>query len=225
MRILVVEDEHRIANSIKKGLEQEHYAVDVAYDGGYGFDLATTEEYDVIVLDRMLPGIDGVSLCKKLRGDGNHTPILMLTAKSQTSDKIEGLDCGADDYLTKPFSFEELTARIRALIRRPKTIIGSIIKIRDLEIDTKKYTVMRSGVPVQLTSKEFALLEYLARNTGSILTKEQLIAHVWNYDADVLPNTVEVTIKNIRNKLEQPFPQQKSLIKTVRGFGYKMESS
>lgn len=217
MRILVVEDEHKIANSIKKGLEQESYAVDVAYTGTDGFDLASTEDYDVIVLDLLLPGMDGGTICKNLRSKHIHTPILMLTAKGQTADKVQGLDAGGDDYLTKPFAFEELLARIRALVRRPKKTIGTTLKIEDLSLDTLSWDVKRAGKLIRLSSREFALLEYLMRHPHTILTKDQIIAHVWNYDADILPNTVEVYIGYLRNKLGKP-----EILYTVRGFGYKI---
>jgi two-component system, OmpR family, response regulator len=223
MRILVIEDEHHIANTIKKGLEQELYAVDVAYNGTDGYDLASTEDYDLILLDLMLPGMNGVTICKKLREENIHTPILILTARSQTENKIEGLDAGADDYLTKPFSFEELLARIRALIRRPKESLNTVLKIADLSLNTSTYEVQRSGEKIALSSKEFALLEYLMRQQGKIVNKEQIIAHVWDYDSDILLNTVEVYIKNLRTKIDIPFKDKKPLIKTLRGFGYKIE--
>jgi two-component system, OmpR family, response regulator len=219
MRILVVEDEHKIANSIKKGLEQELYAVDVAFDGLEGYDLASSEEYDLIVLDLMLPGLDGISICKRLRKEHIHTPILILTAKGQTGDKVEGLDAGADDYLTKPFSFEELLARIRALIRRPQKTNGEALSVKDLTLDTKTFEVKRKGNDIPLSNKEFSLLEYLMRHPNQILTKDQIISHVWNYEADILPNTVEVYIGYLRNKIG------KDLIKTQRGFGYKICST
>lgn len=224
MRILVIEDEHRIANTIKKGLEQETYAVDVAYTGPDGYDLASTEDYDCMILDLMLPEMDGLTICKELRKNKIHTPILMLTAKGQIQDKVQGLDAGADDYLTKPFSFEELLARIRALIRRPKTTLNERLTVQDLHLDTKEYKVERAGKHIQLSSKEFSLLEYLMRNANSILTKDQIIGHVWDYDADILPNTVEVYIRNLRNKIDLPFKNKKPLIQTVRGFGYKIGS-
>ncbi len=222
MRILVIEDEHRIANTIKKGLEQERYALDVAYKGNEGFDLASTEEYDVILLDLMIPEMDGITVCKKLREQGIHTPVLILTAKSQIRNKVEGLDSGADDYLTKPFSFEELLARIRALTRRPKNTNNTTLEVEDLKLDPKTYEVERDKVKIQLSSKEFSLLEYLMRNPNTTLTKEQIIAHVWDYDADILPNTVEVYIKNLRTKIDQPFNNKQNLIRTVRGFGYRI---
>ncbi|PIQ72750.1 DNA-binding response regulator [Candidatus Roizmanbacteria bacterium CG_4_10_14_0_2_um_filter_36_35] len=223
MRILIIEDEHRIANSIKKGLEQENYAVDIAYDGNDGFDLAATEEYDVIILDLMLPGMDGTDICQSLRKNKVHTPILILTAKGQIQDKIKGLDNGADDYLTKPFSFEELLARIRALTRRPKTTLGEVLTVSDLIFNPKTFEVKRFGKLIKLSNKEFSLLEYLMRNKARILTKDQIIGHVWDYDADILPNTVEVYIRNLRNKIDLPFKKKKPLIITIRGFGYKIE--
>jgi len=222
MRILVVEDEHKIAAAIKKGLEQENYAVDVAYTGSDGFDLASTEEYDIILLDVLLPGMDGITICRELRRRDIHTPVLMLTAKGQVQDKITGLDTGADDYLTKPFSFEELLARIRALARRPKVSLGNTLAIADLTLNPHTYAVMRGGTAVPLSGKEFALLEYLLRHPNAVLTKDQIITHVWNYDADILPNTVEVYIKNLRNKIDKPFPKRKPLIETIRGFGYRI---
>ena len=222
MRILIVEDEHRIANSIKKGLELERYAVDVAYNGLDGFDLATTEDYDLIILDLMLPGMDGLQICQQLRQKENHVPILILTARGQTEDKVKGLDMGADDYLIKPFAFEELLARIRALSRRPKNSLGDIMTLEDLTLDTKTFEVTRHGRRITLSNKEFSLLEYLIRHSHQIIKKDQIIAHVWNYDADILPNTIEVYIKNLRNKIDTPFTNEKPLINTVRGFGYKL---
>jgi len=223
MRILVVEDEHKIANSIKKGLEQESYAVDAVYDGGQGFDLAATEDYDVIILDLLLPKMDGMEICKKLRKEENiHTPILMLTAKGQLNDKVKGLNAGADDYLVKPFAFAELLARIKALVRRPKTSLSPVLTVEDLSLDTLTFEVKRAGKKIKLSKKEYALLEYILRHKDKILTKEQIINNVWNYDADVLPNTVEVYIGYLRNKIDKPFKNKKPLIQTVRGFGYKI---
>lgn len=222
MRILVVEDEHKIANSIKKGLEQESYAVDVAYDGNDGFDLASTEDYDVIILDLLLPGMDGVTICKKLREEKIHIPILMLTAKGELDDKVEGLNAGADDYLVKPFAFEEFLARIRALTRRPKKSLDSVLTVGDLTLDTLTFEVKRADKRIKLSKKEFALLEYLLRHKGNILTKDQIINHVWDYEADILPNTVEVYMGYLRNKIDRPFKNKPPLIQTVRGFGYKI---
>jgi two-component system, OmpR family, response regulator len=222
MRILVVEDEHKIANSIKRGLEQETHAVDVAYDGEDGYGRALTEEYDVIILDIMMPKMNGVEVCRKLRSRHIHTPILMLTAKGQVSDKVDGLNSGADDYLVKPFAFIELLARIRALSRRPKKSIDSTIIVDDLCLNSITYSVTRDGRRVELSKKEYSLLEYLMRNKDRVLSKDQIISHVWDYEADILPNTVEVYIGYLRNKVDKPFPDSDPLIHTVRGFGYKI---
>jgi DNA-binding response OmpR family regulator len=217
MRILVVEDEHKIANSIKRGLEQEGYAVDVAYDGADGYDLASSESYSVIVLDLMLPKMDGISICKKLRAEEKHTPILILTAKGELNDKVDGLNSGADDYLIKPFAFAELVARIKALSRRPKEGLGIKLTSGDVILDTVNFSVKRGGHEVMLSKKEFALLEYLLRHKGKVVAKEQIIQSVWDYEADILPNTVEVFVGYLRNKIGD------DLIKTIRGFGYKIE--
>ncbi|HAU65598.1 MAG: Two component transcriptional regulator, winged helix family [Candidatus Woesebacteria bacterium GW2011_GWA1_40_43] len=216
MRILVIEDEHKIANSIKRGFEQETWATDVAYDGEEGYDLASTEDYDVIVLDLMLPKMPGIEICKKLRKAGNHTPILMLTARGAVGDRVEGLDSGADDYLVKPFAFEELLARVRALVRRPKETQSSELRVNDLVLNTNTFEVKKNGKNIELSRKEFAILEYLMRNSGKVVSKENIIAHVWNYEADILPNTVEVFIGYLRDKLGN------DLIHTVRGFGYRI---
>ena len=221
MRILVVEDEHKIANSIKKGLELENFAVDVVYDGASGYDYASSEEYDVIVLDLMLPGIDGLTITQKLRQKSIQTPILILTAKGQAEDKVAGLNSGADDYLVKPFAFTELLARVRALLRRPQKTQGNVLKVADLTLDTVSFEVKRGNQTLKLSSREFALLEYLMRHPGIVLTKEQIINHVWNYDADILPNTVEVFIGYLRKKVDR-ISRESPLIKTVRGFGYKI---
>ncbi len=222
MKILLVEDEHKIANFIKQGLMQERHVVDVAYDGTTGYDLASSESYDLIILDRLLPGMDGIKICKDLRTSGNHTPILMLTAKTQTMDKVEGFESGADDYLTKPFAFEELLARIKALGRRPKSQIEENIVVDSLSLNTSTFEVKRYDTLINLSSKEFSLLEYLMKHKGKILTKEQIIGHVWSYDSDILPNTVEVFIGYLRNKVDKPFKNKKSLIHTIRGFGYRL---
>lgn len=222
MKILIVEDEHLIANSIKKGLEQEKYTVDIAFEGLEGYDLASSGDYDLILLDLMLPNLDGLSICKKLRQENNHTPILMLTAKSQLEDKIIGLNCGADDYLTKPFAFEELLARIRALSRRPQKTNGKVLTVGDLSLDTITFEVKRNNKNIQLSSKEYSLLECLLRHANQILNKDQLIQYVWSYESDILPNTVEVYIRNLRQKIDIPFKGKEPLIKTIRGFGYKI---
>lgn len=220
MRILVVEDEHRIARALKEGLEQESYAVDVEYDGEDGYNAATAENYDLVILDVMMPSLNGYEVCERLRRDGVHTPILMLTAKDQTKDIVKGLDTGADDYLAKPFSFEVLLARVRSLLRRPHESLGDTLVVSDLTLNTVTKEVHRAGKSITLSSKEYALLEYLMRNNGRVLSKNNIISHVWNFDADVLPNTVEVFITYLRNKIDKPF--EKPLIHTVRGFGYKI---
>lgn len=222
MKILIIEDEHKIANSIKQGLEQEHYGADVAYNGKDGYDLATSEDYDLIILDLMLPIIDGIEICKRLRKQENHVPILMLTAKGQLKDRVEGLNCGADDYMVKPFAFEELLARIKALSRRPKETLNTILSVNDLTLNTLTYEVKRNNTIIQLSGKEYALLEYFMRNPNKILTKEQIINHVWSYDTNILQNTVEVYIGCLRNKIDKPFKKNPKLLHTIRGFGYKI---
>jgi two-component system, OmpR family, response regulator len=223
MRVLIVEDEHKIARALKKALEQETYAVDVAYDGDEGHAMATTEPYDIAIIDRMLPGnYDGMAIVKAMREAKVHTPVLFLTALGSVNERTNGLDAGADDYLVKPFALEELLARVRALLRRPAEQQATVLEADDLKLDTVTYSVERGGKQIQLTSKEFALLEYLLRNQGRPISKEVIISHVWDYDADILPNTVEVYIKYLRNKIDAAF--KKPLIHTVRGFGYKLEA-
>jgi DNA-binding response OmpR family regulator len=220
MRILVVEDEHKIANAIRQGLVQQSYAVDVSYDGDEGLAMATTEPYDLIILDRMLPGnTDGLGILHELRSQKNHTPVLLLTAKDKILDKAEGLNAGADDYLVKPFAFIELIARVRALLRRSPQSTDTLLEYEDLVLDPQNMLVTRAGQRIELTTKEFALLEYFMRNSDRLLTKEMLIQHVWDYDADILPNTVEVYVGYLRNKLDKPF-KGSGLIHTRRGFGY-----
>jgi len=219
MRILLVEDEHQIAQSIKKGLIQEYFAVDLAFDGQQGLDLASSETYDIIILDLMLPKINGLQICRQLRSQNIHTPILILTAKVEVEDRVNGLNCGADDYLSKPFAFRELLARIKALSRRPAVAQPSILKIADLTFNTLTYQVKRSSRLLSFSKTEFALLQFLLRHQDQVLSKEQITNHVWNYDADILPNTVEVYIGYLRNKLGSP-----PLIHTVRGFGYKLSA-
>lgn len=207
MRILVVEDEHLIASSIKKGLEQENFDVDVAYEGNEGLDLALSGGHDLIILDLMLPDVDGLEICNRIRKEGIHTPILILTARTMVSDKVTSLNSGADDYLTKPFAFEELLARVKALLRRPKQSELQTLMVGEQNIDA-----------LSLTHKEYVLLEYLIRHKNQVVSKESIIAKVWNYESDILPNTIEAYIKNIRKKLKG----SSDLIQTVRGFGYKL---
>lgn len=221
MRLLVVEDDEVIAKALKKGLEQEAFAVDVAHDGNRGFDLAASEDYDVIILDLMLPGMNGITICDKLRIEENiQIPILMLTAKGSVEDKVKGLNSGADDYLPKPFAFDELLARVRALMRRPKHSLQSFISVDDLKFDSVSNQVFRGQNKIDLSKKELGLLTYLMRNKSKTISKQQIIDHVWDYDAEVLPNTVEVYIGYLRNKIDKGYDQK--LIKTIRGFGYRI---
>ncbi|HTH72301.1 MAG TPA: response regulator transcription factor [Candidatus Pristimantibacillus sp.] len=222
MRVLVVEDEPKIAKAIKRGLEQETFAVDICFDGDEGLSYALDEPYDIIILDRMLPGMDGVTICREIRQAGKQTPVLLLTAKDKVSDRVEGLNAGADDYLVKPFAFEELLARVRSLLRRPTQVVSPVLACDDLSLNTQTFEVRRAEADIQLTQREFALLEYMLRTNGTIVTKDAIIAHVWDYDADVLPNTVEVYMGYLRNKIDKPFKNAPPLIHTVRGFGYKL---
>jgi len=220
MRILVVEDDHKIAQALKRGLERQAYAVDVCFDGEDGLAMATSEKYDLMILDRMLPSLDGITILKNVREAGIHTPVLFLTAKDRVLDRAEGLNSGADDYLVKPFAFIELLARVRALLRRPHEKIDTNIEVNDVELDRDNFIAKRNNVDIELTSKEFSLLEYLMNNPGRIITKEQIMQHVWDYDSDILPNTVEVYIGYLRNKIDKAFPTLPKLIHTRRGFGY-----
>ena len=221
MRILLIEDDIAISRLLKEGLEDESYAVDVAHDGSEGYRTAVADEYDVIILDIMLPGMNGYEVCRALRNDGNKTPILMLTARDAERDIVEGLDTGADDYLAKPFSFDVLLARIRALLRRPNEKLEEILQVGDLKLDPSLKKVTRASQEINLTDKEYGVLEYLMRNKGKVLSKEQIISHVWDFDADVLPNNVELFIMFLRRKIDKPFKSK--LIHTVSGFGYKLE--
>lgn len=221
MRILVVEDERKIARALGRALRGEKHAVDICHDGTEAYSMASMIEYDLLILDRMIPGdYDGLSLTKQLRKDGKTTPILLLTALAETADKTDGLDGGADDYLTKPFALEELLARVRALLRRPQTKAENVLKIADLSLDLNAHEVVRAAQKIELTNKEFSLLEYLLRNAEMPVSKEQIINHVWDFDADILPNNIEVYISFLREKIDKPFEQK--LIKTVRGLGYKI---
>jgi DNA-binding response OmpR family regulator len=224
MRILVVEDYRKIARAVKEGLEQEAFAVDVAHDGETGLNSALNDGYDLVILDLMLPGMDGITVCRKLREADKNVPVLMLTAKDQAKDIVLGLNNGADDYLAKPFSFEVLLARVRALMRRPQDALGDVLQVADLTLDTNHKLVSRSGKPILLSTKEYALLEYLLRNENKVLSKNNIMTHVWDFDADILPNTVEVFIAYLRAKVDKPFSGP-GLIQTVRGFGYKIGTS
>lgn len=223
MRILVVEDELKLGQAIKKGLEQDSYAVDLVRDAEIGQAYAETENYDVIVLDRMLPGgHDGLEICRTLRKSGNTTPVLILTALGEIEDRVKGLDDGADDYLQKPFSFDELLARLRALNRRPSQSSQPTIRVAGLAIDESRKQVTRGKTKLHLSRKEYALLVYFAHHIDQVLSKDQLIEHVWDFEATILPNTVEVFIRGLRQKID--IPNQDSLIETVRGFGYRLKA-
>lgn len=222
MHILIVEDEAEIASFIKKGLTAENFAVDVATTGRRGLELAQTSEYDLVILDIKLPEMDGISVCKEIRQTNKKTlPILMLSVKNETATKVEALNIGADDYLTKPFSFEELLARVRALLRREKHIIGPKLKLEDLELDTTAHTVTRAHKLIQLNKKEFALLEYFMRNPGVTLTRNMILEHVWDMNIDPFTNTVDVHVRFLRKKIDRN--RSRKLLHTVHGYGYKME--
>jgi DNA-binding response OmpR family regulator len=223
MRILIIEDDQKIAAAIKKGLEMKGFAVDAVHDADTGFSYAIDDDYDTVILDRMLPGsMEGVELARKVRENNVSVPILMLTARGSIGDKVEGLNSGADDYLVKPFSFDELIARVKALLRRPKTHTGSVLELGDLKLDTTNYEVSRSGKSIHLSQREFALLEYFMHHKGQVITKDMIISHVWSEESDILPNTVEVYVGYLRKKIDRPFRGKPSLLQTVRGFGYKL---
>lgn len=221
MKILLVEDDRTISAAVSDGLRQEAYAVDCVYDGEEAYHAIVADDYDLVILDVLLPGMSGFEIAHAVRAKKRHMPILILSAKGQTTDKITGLDTGADDYMTKPFSFEELLARVRALLRRPVETVGSVLSAGGLTLDTTTAEVMREGVPIMLSAKEYALLEYLLRNKQRIVSKNNLLNHVWDFDADVLPHTVEVNVANLRAKVDKPFALP--LIHTVRGFGYTVK--
>jgi len=220
MKILVVEDNKKLAESLKQGLSQEGYAVDVIDEGPAAERriLINRDEYDLVILDRMLPGKDGVSICKFWRENDIIVPVLMLTALDTTDDKVDGLDAGADDYLAKPFAFKELLARIHALLRRPKQSFPDVINLGDISINTTSRVVTYKGKPVSLTLKEFMVLEYLIRNVGKVVTRDELYSHAWDFADSSFSNTVDVHIKNLRKKIYD----NGKLIQTVRGVGYKM---
>ncbi len=221
MKILLIEDERKLQRALKLGFEQERMLVETYDDGQSGLSAALAESYDVIILDRMLPGgMDGIEICQKLRQAEVKTPILMLTAKGMIRDRVEGLNAGADDYLVKPFSFEELLARVRALLRRPQDTANPLLRVANLSLDPTSFEVKRGNKTIQLSQTEYSLLEYLMRNKDRVLSKSTIMNHVWDFDADILPNTVEAYIGYLRAKIDKPFKQP--LIHTVRGFGYKI---
>jgi heavy metal response regulator len=222
MRILVVEDEAQIADFISRGLSEQGYAVDVAPDGDEALDWTNIADYDLIVLDVMLPGRDGIDVCRTWRSRGLRTPVLMLTARDAVEDRVKGLDSGADDYLVKPFAFAELVARVRALMRREPDVADSVLLVGDLKLDTATLEVSRHGVAIDLTIKESRLLEYLMRHRDQVLTRTMIAEHVWNYDFDSATNVIDVHIRNLRRKIDDPFDAR--LIQTVRGAGYRVSS-
>ena len=222
MRILFIEDERRLANVIKKGLSEDGFAVDLAFDGQEGQYLACEEPYDLIVLDLMLPKIDGVTICKNLRLKNLKTPILILTAKTTVEEKIKGLDSGADDYMIKPFSFLELRSRIHALIRRSKENPSPVLKIADLTVDPLKHSVSRNKRSVKLTPKEFAILEFLLRHKNEVVSRTMILEHVWDYNFDGLSNVVDVFMVTLRKKIDHK--AKVKLIHTLHGIGYKISA-
>jgi DNA-binding response OmpR family regulator len=222
VRILVVEDDKDLAHFVRKGLQEERHAVDVAEDGEAGLDLASSGGYDLMIVDVMLPKVDGLAFCRRVRGWGDHTPILLLTARDTVEDKVAGLDTGADDYLTKPFAFAELVARVRALIRRGGPGPIPQLKAADLVVDVAAHRVWRAGKEIILTNKEYALLEYLLRNRNRVLTRTAIIEHVWGLTYDPTTNIVDVHIRALRGKMDKDFAP--ALITTVRGVGYMLEA-
>ncbi len=223
MRILVVEDHEKVAQFIVKGLREERFAVDLATSGTDGLSMASVGDYDVMVLDVLLPGRNGYDVVTELRARGVGTPVLMLTARAQVEDRVRGLDAGADDYLTKPFAFAELLARVRALIRRRERDVPSPLTVADLSLDPVSHEVRRAGQRIDLTSREYAVLEFLMRNRGRVVTRTSMIEHVWDMHFDSDTNLVDVYIRHLRAKLDDPF--QLKLIHTVRGVGYVIKDA
>jgi len=220
MRILIVEDNQKLTGYIKKALEQKSYSVDCVYDGEIGEKRAQFGEYDLVILDIMLPKKDGLAVCRDLRENNINLPIIMLTAKGELDDRIEGLDSGADDYLIKPFELDELLARIRALLRRPKEKTAEILIAQDIAIDNAKHIVTKNNKPLLLTLKEYAVLEYLVKNKGRVLTRDQILEHCWDFAFDSFSNIVDAYIKQLRKKLNDT---NEKYIKTVRGIGYQFQ--
>jgi DNA-binding response OmpR family regulator len=218
MRVLLVEDERKVADFVARGLRAESLAVDVAYDGVSGWQMASSVDYDLLILDLMLPGLNGTELLKRFRRKGGNAAVLVLTARDGTPDKVENFDAGADDYLTKPFAFAELKVRVRALLRRQPATRSHVLRVGDLEIDRLGQQVRRGGKRLELTAKEYALLEYLASHPGRVLSRTMIIEHVWDESFEGLTNIVDVYVRHLRAKVDDPFPTK--LIRTVRGVGY-----
>ncbi len=223
MQVLLVEDEKKVADFIARGLRSEHFAVDVAYDGNTGWEMACGANYDLIILDLMLPGMKGTELLRRLRRQGGTAAVLVLTARDSTNDKVENFEAGADDYLTKPFAFAELLVRVKALLRRPPASRTHAFRVADLEIDRLSQQVRRGSKRIELTAKEYALLEYLAANAGRVLSRTMIVEHVWDKSFESLTNIVDVYVRHLRSKVDDPFPTK--LIQTVRGAGYCLEET
>lgn len=218
MRILVVEDEKKLAELISRALRAERYAVDTAYDGHTAWEMIEAYDYDLIILDLMLPGLDGTEILRRTRRRNDQVPILILTARDATEEKVRNFEAGADDYLTKPFAFAELLVRVKALMRRGPVSRSSVLRVADLEVDRLTQQVRRSGQKIDLTGKEYALLEYLASNPGRVFSRTMIIEHVWDQSFEGLTNIVDVYVRHLREKVDDPFPTK--LIRTVRGAGY-----
>ena len=220
MRLLLIEDETKVADFVARGLRAERFAVDVAGDGTAGWDLASSVDYDLIILDLMLPGMSGTELLRRLRRQGKNAAVLVLTARDATHDKVENFEAGADDYLTKPFAFAELLVRVKALLRRPPTNHTHVLRVADLEVDRLTQQVRRAGKRIDLTSKEYALLDYLAAHAGRVLSRTMIVEHVWDESFEGLTNIVDVYVRHLRSKVDDPFDSK--LIRTVRGAGYSL---
>jgi two-component system copper resistance phosphate regulon response regulator CusR len=218
MRCLLVEDEKKVADFVARGLKADRYVVDVAYDGNQGWELASQHDYDLVILDLMLPGLSGTELLERLRAKDSSTPVLILTAKDATADKVKHFEAGADDYLTKPFAFAELQVRAKALLRRRPSSQTNVLRAADLELDRLSQQVRRAGKRINLTSKEYALLEYLLLNAGRVVSRTMIIEHVWDQSFQGLTNIVDVYVRHLRSKIDEPYPTK--LIKTVRRSGY-----
>jgi len=218
MRLLLIEDERKVADVVARGLRAERFAVDVAYDGSSGWEMASNVDYDLIILDLMLPGLNGTELLRRLRRKGGKAAVLVLTARDGTGDKVENFEAGADDYLTKPFAFAELLVRVKALLRRPPISRDHALRVADLEVDRLTQQVRRAGKRIELTAKEYSLLEYLVSHAGRVLSRTMIIEHVWDESFEGLTNIVDVYVRHLREKVDEPYGQK--LIRTVRGAGY-----